>query len=203
MQAVIRVLLCGCAWPAQHNMAVHLAHSADIHVVGQLPFADNLALRAVELWPHVVVFNTDYMVGQVLPVVADLKARIAGCRTLMLVDPRKPGMLPPRRACGLDFLVNDARAELVAHTIRRLASGEHVVDPRLQVATLGFEKQVNTRELEVLGLAANGKRVAEVAQRLNLSNGTVRNYMSAAVTKTGARNLIDAVRILRKNGWLR
>ena len=87
--------------------------------------------------------------------------------------------------------------------IRRAARGERVVDPRLQVAAIATQKEVSTREWEVLGLAAQGESVADIAGRLYLSNGTVRNYLSSVIKKTGARNRLDAIRIARKGGWLR
>jgi two-component system response regulator DesR len=185
-------------------MVAFLANQSDMQVVGELEFDGAVALRAADLWPRVVVIDTDYMVSQILPIVAELQARSVGCSVLILVDPRKRGMLPPRRrARGASFLVKDAPAGLLLGTIRRLANGERVVQPRLQVASLGSDKQVDTRELEVLALAAEGKPVAEIGQRLYLADGTVRNYLSAVITKTGARNLLDAIRIAREDGWLR
>jgi two-component system response regulator DesR len=103
----------------------------------------------------------------------------------------------------VSFLVKDAPVSLLAEAIRRVARGERVIHPRLEAASLGTEKKVSTRELEVLGLAAEGESVAEIASRLYLSLGTVRNHLSSVITKTGARNRIDAIRIARKDGWLR
>ena len=77
------------------------------------------------------------------------------------------------------------------------------VSPRLQAASLNTERELSTRELEVLGLAAEGDSVNDIARRLYLSGGTVRNYLSSVIFKTGARNRLDAIRIVRKDGWLR
>jgi len=76
------------------------------------------------------------------------------------------------------------------------------VHPRLQAASLNTERALSTREIVVLGLAAEGDSVNDIAQRLYLSGGTVRNYLSSVISKTGARNRIDAIRIVRKQGWL-
>jgi two-component system response regulator DesR len=103
----------------------------------------------------------------------------------------------------VSFLVKDAPIALVAEAVRRVAAGERVVHPRLAAASLGTEKEISTRELEVMGLAAEGEPVAEIARRLYLSLGTVRNHLSSVITKTGARNRIDAIRIIRRDGWLR
>jgi two-component system, NarL family, response regulator DesR len=197
---LIRVLVIGDSVP----VATLLSNDPDIQVVGEVEFDSQIAPRAAEFGPRVVVFNTDYMVGQVLPVVAELKARIPGCSLLMLADPGKRGMLPPRRLVReLSFLVRDARAQLLTDTIHRMVDGERVIHPRLQVATLGTEKEVSTRELEVLGLAAEGEPAPVVAERLCLSERTVRNYLSTVVRKMGARNILDAIRIARQDGWLR
>jgi two-component system response regulator DesR len=202
--AMIRVLLIEDTPPIRGGLAALLDREKDLKVVGDLEFQSNLAPLVAELWPRVVVINTDYMVSQVLPVVTELKARNPACSVLILSDPTKRGMLPPRRrARGVSFLVKDAPVALLAEAVRRVAQGERVIHPRLEVASLGTEKSVSTRELEVLGLAAEGESVAEIAGRLYLSLGTVRNHLSSVITKTGARNRIDAIRIARKDGWLR
>jgi len=176
----------------------------DIRYVGTLPLGNDLASRAAQLWPTVIVFDTEYMVSQVLPIAEELRATIPSSAMLMLCDPAKRGMLPPRRwAGGLNFLLKDASSSLLTDSVRRLAAGEHVVSPLLQAASLNTDRGLSTRELEVLGLAAEGESVKEIAGRLYLSGGTVRNYLSAVISKTGARNRLDAIRIARKGGWLR
>lgn len=183
---------------------VLLEAKPDIKYVGTLPFGNGLTERAAELWPTVIVLDTEYMVSQVLPVAAELHATIPSCSILMLCDSAKPGMLPPRRwVGGLNFLLKDASETLLCDSIRRLAAGERVVSPLLQAASLNTDRGLSTRELEVLGLAAEGESVNEIAGRLYLSGGTVRNYLSAVISKTGARNRLDAIRIVRKDGWLR
>lgn len=180
-----------------------LAGKPDIEVVGTLEFDNNLVNAAIPLGPDVAVIDTEYMVTQVLPVAAEFRARIPDCSLLMLCDPSKRGMLPPRRRTGdLSFLLKDASPALLADSVRRLAAGERIVHPRLQAASLNTERGLSTRELEVLGLAAEGDSVADIADRLYLSGGTVRNYLSNVIMKTGARNRLDAIRIARKDGWL-
>jgi two-component system response regulator DesR len=201
---VIRVVLVEDTRLMLGGLATLLNREEDIAVVGDLDFESDVPLLAAELWPRVVVINTDFMVSQVLPLVGELKARNPACSVLILSDPSKRGMLPPRRReKGLSFLVKDAPVAILAEAIRRVANGERVIHPRLEAASLGTERSVSTRELEVLGLAAEGESVAEIARRLYLSLGTVRNHLSSAITKTGARNRIDAIRIARKDGWLR
>ncbi|GLX99745.1 MULTISPECIES: response regulator transcription factor [Actinoplanes] len=176
----------------------------DMHYVDTLPIGGDLAPRAAQLWPAVVVIDTQYMVSQVLPIADELHGAIPSCSMLLLCDPSKRGMLPPRRwNGGLNFLLKDSSPAMLADAVRRLARGERVVSPMLQAASLNTDRGLSTRELEVLGLAAEGESVKEIAGRLYLSGGTVRNYLSAIITKTGARNRLDAIRIARKEGWLR
>ena len=180
-----------------------LSGQPDIEIVGTVPFGSDHAVEAAGLRPHVIIIDTEYMVSQVLPIAAELRARIPDCPLLMLSDPTTRGMLPPRRRAGdLSFVLRDATPAILADSVRRLAAGERVVHPRLQAASLTAERELSTRELEVLGLAAEGESVAGIAQRLYLSGGTVRNYLSAVIMKTGARNRLDAIRIVRKDGWL-
>lgn len=201
---MIRVLIVEDVRSMRSADIVALSQEPDIKVVGQLAFKSDIAPLAAELWPSVVVINTEYMVSQILPLVGELQARIAGSSILILADPSRRGTLPPRRrAQRVSFILRDASPVLLADSIRRVATGERVVHPRLTAAALGTEKSISTRELEVLGLAAEGAPVEEIAGRLYLSLGTVRNHLSAVIGKTGARNRIDAIRIVRDDGWLR
>jgi two-component system, NarL family, response regulator DesR len=185
---MIRVLLVRDSGEAgAPRSCLQLSRQADIHVVGTLPFGPDLPDRAAALLPRVVVIDTEYMVSQILPVASRLRTRLPSCSVLVLSDPSKRGMLPPRRwARELSFLVKNASDLLIADSVRRLAAGERIVHPRLQAASLNTEREFSTRELEVLGLAAEGETVADIAGRLYLSGGTVRNYLSTVITKAGA-----------------
>jgi two-component system, NarL family, response regulator DesR len=201
---MIRVLVVRDGGHFGIHVRVLLSAQPDIEVVGTLTLESDLVNKAVGLSPAVIVVDTEFMVSQVLPIAAELRARIPSCSVLVLCDPTKPGMLPPRRhGSDVSFLLKDASEAYLADSVRRLAAGERIVSPRLQAASLNTERELSTRELEVLGLAAEGDSVNDIARRLYLSGGTVRNYLSAVISKTGARNRIDAIRIVRKDGWLR
>ena len=196
---MIRVLLVEDTRVAARRLATELAREDGIAIVGRLDFDDGVERLAAHFRPTVILFNTDYMVSQVLPVASELRVTIPGCAIVIVSDPDKRGMLPPRRRSPeLSFVVKGTPVPVLAEVIRRAARGERVVDPRLQVAAIATQK-----EWEVLGLAAQGESVADIAGRLYLSNGTVRNYLSSVIKKTGARNRLDAIRIARKGGWLR
>jgi two-component system response regulator DesR len=201
---VIRVLLLEDGQWGRGGLAHLLAREEGIVIVGNADIESSIAPLATQLVPDVVVVNTDYMVSQILPIVAELKAAQPNCSVIVLCDPTKRGALPPRRrARRISYLVKDSSVPTLAAVIRQVARGERVVDPRLEVAAINTEKAVSTREWEVLGLAAQGETVADIARRLYLSLGTVRNHISSVISKTGARNRLDAIRIARKDGWLR
>jgi two-component system response regulator DesR len=100
------------------------------------------------------------------------------------------------------FLGNDVPPQRVVDGVRRLARGEPVVDAELVVAALNKESPLTARETEVLEIAADGSPVVEIAARVGLSPGTVRNHLSRIAGKTGARTRIEAVRIARDAGWI-
>jgi two-component system response regulator DesR len=135
---------------------------------------------------------------------AALRAGLPQCRVLMLTTFGRPGYLRRAMASGASgFMLKDAPARELAVAIRRTAAGERVVDPQLAVQALSDgDSPLSSREAEVLLAASDGSTVAQLAQRLFLSEGTVRNHLSAGIQKLNARNRMEAVRIAREKGWL-
>ena len=135
---------------------------------------------------------------------AALRSEVPAVRVAILTTFGRPGYLRRAMEAGaLGFVVKDAPAEELAAAIRRVAAGERVVDPTLAAATLaGGASPLTGRERDVLVAARDGATVADIAGRLFLSEGTVRNYLSAAITKTGTRNRVEALRTAERNGWL-
>ena len=134
----------------------------------------------------------------------ELRRRFPECRVLILTTFGRPGYLRRAMASGAaGFMLKDAPAHELAVAIRRTAAGERVVDPVLAVQALSDgDSPLSPREAEVLLSTSDGSSVAEVAQRLFLSEGTVRNHLSAAIQKLNARNRMEAARIAREKGWL-
>jgi two-component system, NarL family, response regulator DesR len=125
-------------------------------------------------------------------------------RILILTTFGRPGFLRRAMESGASaFLVKDAPvAELVA-AIRKVLNGERVIDPDLAAAALAAgENPLTPRERDVLAASADGSTIADIAKRLHLSEGTVRNYLSACIQKTGARNRTEAVQTAQRRGWL-
>jgi two-component system response regulator DesR len=201
---MIRVLLVFDASTARAGLARLLGLQPGLVLAGAVDVEGPVAQTCVRARPHVALFDTGYMIGQILPIADELRRVAPGCGVAVLADPGMRGTLPPRRhGAQVSFLLRGCHIPVLITWLGRVAAGERVVAPQLEVASLRIDKTVSTRELEILGLVAEGDSVADVARRLCLSLGTVRNYISAAILKTGARNRIDAIRIVRKDGWLR
>nr|WP_221474325.1 response regulator transcription factor [Planomonospora venezuelensis] len=186
-------------------LAVLLGLEEDLEVVAAVESGDAVVPAALLHRPDVAVLDID-MPGALdgLAAAAELRLRLPGCRTLMLTAYGKPGHL--RRALGArvdGFLLKTAPPEELVAAIRAVAGGERVLDPSLAVTAWDLaDNPLTPREADVLRLVAEGIDAAEIAGRLFLSAGTVRNYITAIVAKLNARNRVDAVRIARQAGWI-
>jgi two-component system response regulator DesR len=158
--------------------------------------------RAVR--PDVAVVNVGLLTGDGLRQFTRLSVEQPGCATLVLAGPDAPGRLNRALDVRVGGMVGTQAApcELV-RAIRRLVRGEHVIDAGLAVAMVAAPRSpLSPRELDVLSVAASGVPSAEVAAKLHLTAGTVRNYISVILRKTGARNRLEAVRLAEGAGWL-
>jgi two-component system response regulator DesR len=100
------------------------------------------------------------------------------------------------------YLLKDAPSAQLASALRQVHAGGRAIDPQLAVAAWGEDDPLTERERQVLRLAGEGMKSADIAERLHLSHGTVRNYLSEAIGKMGAANRIEAYRSARARGWL-
>jgi two-component system response regulator DesR len=139
-----------------------------------------------------------------LAAAAAVRSTAPGTQVLIVTTFGRTGYLRRAMEAGaLGFVVKDAPADALADAIRRVARGERVVDPTLAAATLaGGPSPLTGRERDVLVAARDGATVADIAGRLFLSEGTVRNYLSSAIAKTGTRNRMEALRTAEESGWL-
>jgi two-component system response regulator DesR len=131
-------------------------------------------------------------------------AAYPGLRIVILTTFGRPGFLRRAMEAGASaFLVKDAPAAQLAEAIRRVVAGERVIDPDLAAAALADGvNPLTSRERDVLEASAGGATNAEIAAKLFLSEGTVRNYLSACIQKTGTRNRTEALTLARTKGWL-
>jgi two-component system response regulator DesR len=133
-----------------------------------------------------------------------LKRQLPSCRVLIVTTFGRPGYLRKAMAAGASgFVVKDTPARQLADAVRRVHAGLRVVDPTLAADSLTHgDSPLTDRESDVLRAAADGATASDIAKALHLSEGTVRNHLSSAIGKTGARTRAEAVRLAIDNGWL-
>lgn len=185
-------------------LAALLELEPDLIVVASVSRGDDIVPTALETRPDVAVLDIDLPGTDGLTAATELHEKLPSCRTLILTSLGGPGML--RRALTAQvrgFLLKNAPPGQLAKSVRAVAAGQRAIDPELLLKAWNFpENPLSARETEVLRQAARGADVDEIAKSLCLSKGTVRNYLASVVTKLGARNRIDAVRIAYDEGWL-
>ncbi|GAA3789935.1 response regulator transcription factor [Amycolatopsis tucumanensis] len=200
----IRLLLADDQELIRQALRVLLDLEPDFEVVASVGRGDEVTAAALEHRPDVALLDIDMPGLDGLAAAAVLAAQVPGCRAIILTTFGRTGYLRRAMEAGAaGFVVKDAPADTLADAIRRVAAGERVVDPALAAATLAAgESPLTARERDVLIAARSGASVAEIAARLYLAEGTVRNYLSAATTKTGTRNRMEALRVADERGWL-
>jgi two-component system, NarL family, response regulator DesR len=201
---MIRILIAEDQSMVRGALAALLAFEPDLEVVAEVGSGDQVVPAAREHRPDVALLDIEMPGTDGIEAAAALRREVPDCTPLILTTFGRPAYL--RRAIeagAAGFLVKDAPAERLANAIRRAATGERVVDPELAAATLvADESPFTPREREVLEAGASGAPISEIAERLHLSEGTVRNYLSAAIGKTGARNRVEAWQIGKQRGWI-
>jgi two-component system response regulator DesR len=201
---MIRVLLAEDQAMVRGALAALVALEPDLEVVAEVGRGDEVVPRALEARPDVALLDIEMPGLDGLSAAAQLRAAVPGCRVVILTTFGRPGYLRRAMEAGATgFLLKDAPAAQLADAIRRVARGQRVVDPNLALAALSEgANPLSEREREALALAATNGTIADIATRLGLSEGTVRNHLSAAIQKTGARNRAEAARIAAEKGWL-
>jgi two-component system, NarL family, response regulator DesR len=201
---MIRILIAEDQGMVRGALAALLSFEPDLEVVAQVSSGDEVLPAAREAQPDVALLDIEMPGMDGIEAAAALRRDLPETVPLIVTTFGRPAYLRRALEAGAaGFLVKDAPSERLANAIRRAASGERVVDPELAAAALADgESPLTHREREVVEASAGGAPISAVAERLYLSEGTVRNYLSAAIGKTGARNRIEAVRIAREKGWL-
>ncbi|MFJ2301403.1 response regulator [Streptomyces sp. NPDC087787] len=200
----IRLLLAEDQQMMRGALALLLGMEDDMEVVAQVSAGDAVVDAALAHRPDVALLDIELPGMSGLDAAAELRERVPGCRVLILTTFGRPGYLRRAMEAGAGgFLVKDGPVEELAAAVRRVLAGETVVDPVLAAAALSAgPSPLTARECDVLRASADGATVADVAAKLHLSESTVRNYLSAAIGKTGTRNRTEAVREARRQGWL-
>ncbi len=184
-------------------LAALLEIEGDISVIFQARNGKDALNQVLALKPDVFITDIEMPEMTGLDVAAELQRRKTGTRVIILTTFARSGYL--RRALdagALGYLLKDMRAEELAEAVRRVQQGLRVVDPELAAESWGEPDPLTDRERQVLRLAGDGVASGEIAAKLSLSEGTVRNYLSEAISKLGAANRVEAARIARTKGWL-
>ena len=185
-------------------LAALLDLESDLTVVAEAGDHDEALAAAQRTRPDVVLMDVQLGGIDGIDTTAELRALLPATRVLVVTTFGRPGFLRRAMQAGASgFVVKDTPARQLADAVRRVHEGLRVVDPTLAADSLAVgESPLTSRETDVLRAAADGGTVADVARAVHLSEGTVRNHLSAAIGKTDARNRADAVRIAVENGWL-
>ncbi|MEJ2666712.1 MAG: response regulator transcription factor [Deinococcales bacterium] len=200
---MIRVVLAEDQAMVLGALGALLELEGDIEVVAQTPDG-RTALNAVEeLHPDVLVTDIEMPGMTGLELAAEVRTRAPAVKVVILTTFARSGYLRRALDAGASgYLLKDAPARELADALRRVHAGGRAIDPTLAAEAWGEPDPLTERERQVLRLAGQGCTGAEIASELSLSEGTVRNYLSEAMSKLGASNRVEAARIARDRGWL-
>ncbi len=201
---MIRVLLAEDQHLVREALAALLSLEDDIEVVAQVARGDEVAGAVADHDVDVALLDIEMPGMDGLAAAATLRRASPDVKIVILTTFGRPGYLRRAMDSGVSgFVVKDSPATKLAGTIRRAIAGERVIDPDLAVAALSEgANPLTPRERDVLAASADGSMISVIASRLHLSEGTVRNYLSACIQKTGARSRAEALRIADARGWL-
>ncbi len=200
----VRVLLAEDQAMVRGALSALLSLEEDIEIVAEAARGDEVLPAALDALPDVALLDIEMPGGDGLSATAALRERLPSCRVVILTTFGRAGYLKRAMESGaLGFLLKDAPASELASAIRRVMDGERVVDPALAVSALSERgNPLTDRERDVLFASADGATIGDVAAKLYLSEGTVRNYLSTAIKKLGTRNRVEAARLAERKGWL-
>jgi two-component system, NarL family, response regulator DesR len=200
----VRVLLAEDQAMVRGAIAALLSLEGDIEIVAEAYRGDEVVSAALESVPDVALLDVEMPGGDGLGAAAALREELPSCRVIILTTFGRAGYLKRAMENGAaGFLLKDAPSSELAKAIHRVVRGERVVDPDLAAAALSAgDNPLTEREREVLAASEGGATIEDVAARLYLSEGTVRNYLSAAIKKLGTRNRVEAARLAERRGWL-
>jgi two-component system, NarL family, response regulator DesR len=201
---MIRVLLAEDQAMVRGALAALLSLEGDIEVVAEIARGDEVVSAALAKQPDVALLDIEMPGGNGLHAAQALRERLPSCRVVILTTLGRSGYLCRAMESGaVGFLLKDTKASELAKAVRRVMEGARVIDPDLALAALSEgTNPLTSREREVLTAGLSGASIADIAARLYLSEGTVRNHLSVAMQKLGARNRMEAARLAEQKGWL-
>jgi len=200
----VRLLLADDQALVRGALSALLALEHDLEVVAEVGRGDEVVPAALSSAPDVALLDVDMPGLDGIEATAALRAAVPTCRVLIVTTFGRPGYVRRALEAGASgFVVKDTPARELADAVRRVHQGLRVVDPDLALESLAAgATPLTARERDALLAARKGGTAAELARQLSLSEGTVRNYLSSAMSKTRARTRAEAVRLAEENGWL-
>ncbi len=200
----IRLLLADDQSLVRGALAALLDLEPDLDVVAEVGRGDEVVASAREHKVDVALLDIEMPGLDGVAATQELKRQLPSCRVLIVTTFGRPGYLRKAMSAGASgFVVKDTPARQLADAVRRVHAGLRVVDPTLAADSLTHgDSPLTDRESDVLRAAADGATASDIAKALHLSEGTVRNHLSSAIGKTGARTRAEAVRLAIDNGWL-
>ena len=184
-------------------LATLLEIEGDISVMARARNGTEALNAVLTSKPDVLLTDIEMPEMSGLEIAAELKRRRCPTRVMILTTFARAGYLRRALDAGVaGYLLKDMAAEKLADAVRRVHSGLRVIDPELAAEAWVEPDPLTDRERQVLRLAGDGMASLDIAGKLSLSEGTVRNYLSEAISKLGAANRVEAARIARTNGWL-
>jgi len=200
---MIRILLAEDQALLRGALAALLALESDIDVIGSAADGEAAWRELQRLKPDVLVTDIEMPGLTGLELAQRIARHELPIKVVIVTTFARAGFLRRALDAGVrGYLLKDAPAEQLAEAIRNVQRGGRAIDPQLAIDAWGEADPLSDRERQALRLAGEGLSAGEIAQQLNLSHGTVRNYLSEAIGKLGVGNRIEAYRLARQKGWL-
>ncbi|MGW8394415.1 response regulator transcription factor [Pseudoduganella sp. HUAS MS19] len=201
---MIRILIAEDQSLVLGALAALLKLEPDIEVAGQARNGAEALALCEALQPDIVLTDIEMPLMTGLELAAALSERRASAKVVIVTTFARSGYLRRAMAAGVrGYLLKDAPSESLASAIRSVHAGGRAIAPELALESWGgSEDPLSERERQVLRLAGEGRSGADIAKQLSLSEGTVRNYLSEAISKLDAGNRVEAFRLARDAGWL-
>ena len=200
---MIRVLLAEDQAMVRGALAALLRLEPDIEVLGAVADGEEAWRSLQQLKPDILVTDIEMPGLTGLELAQRVRRHELPSKVVIVTTFARPGFLRRALESGVSgYLLKDAPAEQLAEALRKVHRGGRAIDPQLAVDAWSDADPLNDRERQVLRLAGEGLAAGDIAERLNLSHGTVRNYLSEAIGKLGVGNRIEAYRLARQKGWL-
>ena len=200
---MIRVLIAEDQALVLGALAALLELEDDISVVALCADGKAALEQTLEVMPDIVLTDIEMPRMTGLELALELKKRAVPAKVVIVTTFARAGFLRRALEAGVSgYLLKDTKASDLADAVRRVHAGGRAIDPNLAIDAWSEADPLTDRERQVLRLAGLGVSSVEIATQLGLSEGTVRNYLSEAISKLGASNRVDASRIARDKGWL-